>query len=320
MKEFRILVVKLSSMGDVIHTLPAVASLKHSFPHSSVSWVIRPQWAPLLENNPFVDCIIPVDRSAGASLGAIRLLRKQHFDVVVDFQGLLQSALFGAAIRSPKKVGLHRSQARESLASLFYSTVVLVRPGHRVEQNLELAAAAGAHNLLRVFPMAEGRPEGKLPDGPFVLACPTAGWGAKQWPVDYYSELAQRLDLPLVLNGPPGAEEALARIQGARVHTSGMGGLIDATRRASAIIGVDSGPLHLAAALSKPGVAIFGPTDPATHGPYGGSLRVLRAPDAVTTYKRLPEEDKSMRAITPVAVLDALDAALRSAVKSGAAG
>jgi len=320
MEQFRILVVKLSSMGDVIHTLPAVASLKHSFPHSSVSWVIRPQWAPLLEKNPFVDRIIPVERTAGASFGVIRLLHKQRFDVVVDFQGLLQSALLAATIRAPKKVGLHRAQARESLASLFYSTVVLPAPGHRVEQNLELASAAGAHNLLRVFPLPPGCPEGVLPEGPFVLACPAAGWGAKQWPVDYYAEVARRLDLPLVVNGPPGAEETLARIRGARVHTSGLAGLIDATRRASAIIGVDSGPLHLAAALSKPGIAIYGPTDPASHGPYGGSLRVLRMPDAVTTYKRLPEEDKSMRAMTPDAVLDALDAVLRSAVKSGAAG
>jgi heptosyltransferase-1 len=320
MQEFRILVVKLSSMGDVIHTLPAVASLKHSFPHSSVSWILRPQWAPLLEGNPFVDRIITVERSVGASLRAVESLWKQRFDLVVDFQGLIQSALFSAATRSPKKVGLHRSQARESLASLFYSTVVLARPGHRVEQSLELAAAAGANNLLRVFPLPVGRSEGVLPDGPFVLACPAAGWGAKQWPVEYYSELARALELPLVVNGPPGAEASLARIQGVRVHTSGIAGLIHATRRATAIIGVDSGPLHLAAALSKPGVAIFGPTDPASHGPYGGSLRVLRAPDAITSYKRLPTEDESMRAIRPSAVLEALEAVLNSSIQSGAAG
>ena len=89
------------------------------------------------------------------------------------------------------------------------------------------------------------------------------------------------------------AAATLARVEGAHVHVSGIPGLIHATRRAKAVVGVDSGPLHLAAALGKPGVAIYGPTDPASHGPYGGSIRVLRSPDAVTSYKRRDEEDAS---------------------------
>ena len=97
--------------------------------------------------------------------------------------------------------------------------------------------------------------------------------------------------MPLVVNGPPDAAETLRRIRGAQVHISGIAGLIDATRRAHAVIGVDSGPMHLAAALAKPGVAIFGPTDPARNGPYGGSLRVLRRAAAVTTYKRRGDDD-----------------------------
>jgi len=96
--------------------------------------------------------------------------------------------------------------------------------------------------------------------------------------------------------------EVLAQIPGAHVHLSGIDGLIDATRRAYAVIGVDSGPMHLAAALGKPGVAIFGPTDPTSHGPYGGSLRVLRAAGAETTYKRHADVHESMTAITPAAV------------------
>jgi heptosyltransferase-1 len=112
--------------------------------------------------------------------------------------------------------------------------------------------------------------------------------------------------MPLVVNGPPQAAGLLASVPGAQLHLSGVAGLIDATRRAYAVIGVDSGPLHLAAALGKPGVAIYGPTDPASHGPYGGSIRVLRWADAVTSYKRRSEIDESMRAITPLAVLEAL--------------
>jgi len=138
-----------------------------------------------------------------------------------------------------------------------------------------------------------------------VLASPLAGWGSKQWPLEMFAEVARLLDLPLVVNGPPEAAETLARIRGAHVHVSGLAGLIDATRRAHAVIGVDSGPMHLAAALSKPGVAIFGPTDPARNGPYGGSLRVLRSSSAVTTYKRR-DDDGWMREITPAAVVEAL--------------
>jgi heptosyltransferase-1 len=203
-------------------------------------------------------------------------------------------------------VGLDRSQARERLASLFYSTAVRTCAAHRVDRNLELVAAAGATSLLHTFPLPDGHAEGELPRGPFVLASPLAGWGSKQWPIEYYQELAHRLPVPLVINGPPEAAAFLARIAGASVHLSGIPGLIHATRRALAVIGVDSGPLHLAAALGKPGVAIYGPTDPESHGPYGGTLRVLRQAQAPTTYKR-NSDDRSMRAITPAAVVEALD-------------
>jgi heptosyltransferase-1 len=311
MAEFRILVIRLSSMGDVIHTLPAAGSLKHSFPHSSVSWIVRERWAPLLQGNPFVNRVIPVEAGLQGIVRALRAARRESFDLVVDFQGLIQSALVAASVRSQKKVGLHRSQARESLASLFYSSTVLTREAHRVERNLELAAAAGATSLLRVFPLPEGEPEGDLPDGKFVLACPLAGWGAKQWPLENFAEVARGLEVPLVLNGPPSSAAVLARA-GVHVHSSGIAGLIHATRRASAVIGLDSGPLHLAAALSKPGVAIYGPSDPAVHGPYGGSIRVLRAPDAATSQKRRSREDRSMLAIRPTEVLEALRDALNS--------
>ncbi len=305
MPALRILVVRLGAMGDVIHALPAVASLKHSFPHSRVSWVIRPRWMPLVEGNPFLDEVIPLDRTMAGMLAAWRRLRQERFDLAVDFQGLVQSALVAAAARPDRIVGFHRSQARERPAALFYSTGVVTSAAHIVDRNLELVSAAGASSLLRTFPLPEGTPEGRLPEGKFVLASPLAGWGSKQWPLESYEELARRLDMPLVVNGPPEAAEILQRIRGARVHVSGIAGLIDATRRAHAVVGIDSGPMHLAAALGKPGVAIFGPTDPARNGPCGGSMRVLRDASAVTTYKRGDQGDE-MRAITPAAVVEAL--------------
>ena len=303
---YRILVVRLGSMGDVIHALPAVAALKQGFLGSHLTWVIKPQWTPLLESNPFVDQVIPFRRSASGLADLFGRLRREKFQLAVDFQGLFQSALIARASRAEKVVGFHRTQARESLASFLYSHAVRTTSAHRVDSCLELASAAGASAIVNVFPIPAGSEEGSLPEGKFVLACPLAGWGSKQWPLEYYAELAAGLDMPLVVNGPPQSAATLARIAGALVHLSGIPGLIHATRRAHSVVGVDSGPLHLAAALSKPGVAIYGPTDPASHGPYGGSLRVLRSPDAVTSYKRLTDYDPSMRAIRPADVLEAL--------------
>src|SRR5580692_3284627 len=182
MRAFHILVVRLGAMGDVLHALPAVASLKHSFPHSRVSWVVRPRWMALLEGNPFVDAVIPLDRTMPGIAKAWRRLREERVDLAVDFQGLVQSALVAAAARPDRIVGFHRSQAWERLAALFYSTGVVTSAAHIVDRNLELVAAAGASSLLRTFPLPCGAPEGVLPPERFVLASPFAGWKSKQWP------------------------------------------------------------------------------------------------------------------------------------------
>ena len=309
----RILVVRLGAMGDIVHALPAVASLKQGFPGSHLTWAIEPQWAALLEANPFVDRVILLRRrDAAGLLASWRELRAASFDFAVDFQGLLKSAVVAAAARPERIFGWDRSQLREAAAGVFYTQRAASVAAHVVDRNLDLAAAAGAGKAVRVFPLPAGRPEAPLPEGAFVLASPLAGWRAKQWPLENYLALAALLtrecSTPLVLNVPPAAP--LEHADGVWPHACGLPGLIDATRRAAAVVGVDSGPMHLAAALGKPGVALFGPTDPARNGPYGGSLRVLRWPGAVTTYKRLDAIDESMRRITPEEVFEPLRAAL----------
>jgi heptosyltransferase I len=307
----RILIVRLGAMGDIIHTLPAAAALKTGHPQSRVTWVVEPQWAPLLEENPFVDRVLPFRRER--FFESLRELRAERYDFAVDFQGLVKSAVVARLARPRRIFGFAGSIARERAASLFYSNQVTTTAVHMVDMRLDLAAAAGARKAAPVFPLPPGRAEGELPDGEFVLASPLAGWRSKQWPMEHYRELALRLrslGIPLVLNGPPAARAELSQVPGAIVHCSGIAGLIDATRRAAAVIGVDSGPLHLAAALNKPGVAIYGPTDPAINGPHGDSLQVLRAPDAVTSYKRGGEPDVSMRQALPELVFEALKAGL----------
>jgi heptosyltransferase-1 len=298
-------------MGDIIHTLPAVASVKQSFPQSHLAWAVEERWIPLLEGNPFVDEVIAVGKRTLSSVLALRSrLRAGAFQTAIDFQGLIKSALTASFARPERIFGFHRSQAREPLAALFYSGAIKTSATHVVDQYRQIAAGAGATAVARSFFIPEGRPEGKLPAGDFILANPLAGWGSKQWPLEMFLDLARRLDLPLVLNVPQPIEAP-----GVHVHVSGLSGLIHATRRAAAVIGVDSGPLHLAAALGKPGVAIFGPTDPARNGPYGGSLTILRTPDAETTYKRHPDVATSMRSISVDHVLSALSNALSKTVR-----
>jgi heptosyltransferase-1 len=308
------LVVRLGAMGDILHALPAVRALKIGHPYTSLAWVVEPKWAPLLDGNPFVDHVISLRRDSFQGLVAsYRALRESHYRFAVDFQGLLKSALVAAAAQPERIYGFDAGQVRERVAALFYRPRISSSAAHVVDRNLDLAAAAGAIcDGPPVFPLPSGRPEGDLPVGEFVLASPLAGWASKQWPLAHYRALAARLrselGLPLVLNGPPGAP--FGEIAPALAHYSGLPGLIDATRRATAVLGVDSGPLHLAAALSKPGVAIFGPTDPVRNGPYGNSLRVLRSAAAVTTYKRGAAIDESMQNISPGEVFEALRAAL----------
>jgi heptosyltransferase-1 len=310
-----ILVVRLGAMGDVIHALPAVASLKQSFPHCQLTWVIEPKWASLLEANPFVDEVLTFRRTLQEVRSLRRELRRRRFDFAVDFQGLIKSALVASTARPDRIYGYHWTQARERFASLFYSSTLRAQATHVVDSNIELAQHAGATNVTHRFVIPEGHPEGDLPRGDFVLANPLAGWAAKQWPLERYSDLARRIrqefGLPLVIN-----DSRPLTVPETYSHVSGLSGLIHATRRAVAVVGVDSGPMHLAAALGKPGVAIFGPTDPIRNGPYGGSVSVLRSTSASTSYKRRPEIDDSMQQIEVDQVLAVLRTKLYCATNS----
>ncbi len=299
-------------MGDIIHALPAVATLKQNYPGSRLHWAVEPRWTPLLEGNSCIDRLVPIHRESWAGLrSSWRDLRAHRYDFAVDFQGLVKSAITATTARPHRIFGFHQSQIREPAAALVYSNKTLSASAHVVDRNLDLAASAGATAVSINFHLPPGAPEGNLPAGDFILASPLAGWTSKQWPMEHYRALDARLraglGMPLVLNGPPGS---------GLEHISGLPGLIWATRRATAVIGVDSGPIHIAAALDKPGVAIFGPTDPARNGPYGKSIRVLRSPAAATTYKRGASIDDSMRAISPDAVFETLKSVLCSSSPS----
>jgi len=318
MEQYRILVVRLGSMGDILHALPAVALMRRTWPDAVIEWAVHPKWKDLLEGNPLGVRPIYVNRkSAGARREAFAQLRARRYDFAIDFQGLIQSAIVSRIACRKVAYGFDRSLLREWPAALFYSRTIRTSEAHVVDRNMALAVAAGARSGPAEFPLPDGRPEGELPER-FILAAPLAGWTSKQWPLENYAPLAGRLKeefgLTLVLNGAPSAADVLRSVEGARVHISGIAGLIDATRRAAGVVGLDSGPMHLAAALRRPGVALFGPTDPDRNGPYGDWLTVLRHPSAKTTYQRGATIDPALRALTPEMVADALAERLRQAM------
>ena len=324
-----ILLVRLGAMGDVIQTLPAAAELKRCFPQARLIWAVESRWSPLLCGNPHVDKVaeVPLKRWRRAKWSRAtrreaaefrRGLQRERFDLAIDFQGLIKSAAIAFLSRPERIYGFARGQLREPLAALLYSNRVEAGSVHVVDRYRELAAAARGlrpHGEA-VFPLPPGTFKADLP-ADYVMASPYAGWGAKQWPLERYAALAgmlwRRRGIPLLIDCAPGAAAAAAAIAraaepGAAVlHASSLEELIGAARRAAAVVGLDSGPLHLAAALGKPGVAVFGPTDPARNGPYGASIETLRSPDAQTTYQRGKSPAASMRAVSAEAVFEKLD-------------
>lgn len=313
------LIVRLGAMGDVLHALPAVEMLWRSFPNLTMHWLVKPQWIPLLSGNPHVDQLIPYRRDSFRDLASLaRHLQSAKYDVAIDLQGLMQSALLALVSGARHRVGYGRYSARERLASYAYQTHVEPEATHIVERHMELVASLGAKRSHMACWLPEGEEEGEVPEGPFVLAAPFAGWTSKQWPLEYYEELATMLEqewsMPLVLNIMEREKPLVDSLTGVHVHCSSIRGLIGVTRKATAVVGLDSGPLHLADALDKRGVALFGPTDPLRNGPYRSRpsrLRVLRVPDAATSYGREPEIAPSMRALRPGMVFQALTEVMR---------
>jgi heptosyltransferase-1 len=353
-----LLIVRLSAMGDVIHTLPAAQALRLAFPNTMIGWVVEERWAELLcapgtprrgprsAQRPLADWVHTVNLNGWRkSLYSIPTListlqsiakawndvRSVRYDVAVDLQGAMRSAVL--ARWSGARIVYGSAEPRESPASLWYSRRVIGHGAHVVDQNLSVAEAVSGQKLPmpRVeFPRdleVEQRIEHRLAQdgiGTFAILNPGAGWGAKRWPAERYGYVARALakdGVRAILNYGPGEEnlarEAEAASEGAATSMKcSITELIALTRRARLFVGGDTGPMHLAAALSVPVVAIFGPTDPARNGPYGTRSIVLRNSASRTTHARNPRPDEAMLEIGVDEVVDAARRLL-AASKSG---
>jgi heptosyltransferase I len=331
----KLLIVRLGSMGDIVHTLPAVTALRRAFPEASMGWVVEERWAELLctlpeprsgprsRRRPLVDRLHTVNTKTWRKsllsaqtweqiAAGLSELRAQRYEVAVDFQGAARSALLARWSEAPVTYGA--AQPRENVASMFYSRQVMVRGSHIVEQNLSLAEAIACRSLEMPTiefprdPDVEEKCEERQRDnvGRFALLNPGAGWGAKQWPAERYGQVARRLaedGVNSLINFGPGEEPLVQAVESASEGaaqriTCSLTELIALTRRARLFIGGDTGPMHLAAALGIPVVAIFGPTDPARNGPFRTRSIVLRSPDSPTTHSRRARPDPGILEIS----------------------
>jgi ADP-heptose:LPS heptosyltransferase len=334
MPDPRFLVVRLGSLGDIVHTFPAVAGLRESFPNAEIVWLTHPRWKALVESSGLATDIWEIETRSYSSLREIiGRIRKKHFTAAIDYQGLWKSAappFFGGVSR---RIGFSSQTVREFGVPILYSDRIRSTMTHIADQNGELSQRAGARNGVAPFVLAVPSIQEvfvlRLLRGfsieRYVVLSPAGGWRSKCWPPDRYGALCQRirdtLGMRCVVNYGPGEEDLVSAVKTASgesdpiAYNGSLGQLMALLRNAACIVGGDTGPLHLGVALGTRAVAIFGPTDPARNGPYRTDDRsekaapidvILRSAHAVTTYKRGGQADPSILEIDVDTVFDAV--------------
>lgn len=333
-------------MGDVLHAMPAVAALRELHPDWQIGWAIEPVWRELLEagseshdvagfsgrgaHRPLVDRLHKVPtrewKRRVLSLSTLqdisrlrRELRAEQYDLCVDMQGAIRSAVVGRMVGANVFAGA--AEPRERQAAWLYGRKIRVSSKHVVEQGCELLGTAVGETLrpvkvqLPVDPTAEQWCDRLLGGigGRFVVISPAAGWGAKQWPTERYGAVATALAKAgfrtLVNAASPDdmlGRQVVEESHGAAILVPcSIGQMIALVRRASLVIAGDTGPLHLAAALERPVVGLYGPTDPARNGPYGTVSRVLRHASSRTNHSRHWEAEAGLMQITTEEIVEA---------------
>jgi lipopolysaccharide heptosyltransferase I len=312
----RLLIVRLGSMGDIVHALPAAAALRRRYPHAQIDWLVESRWAPLVASAQVASRVIPLEPNAWGAIGSlIRGLRATRYDWAVDFQGLYKSAVCAFLCGAPRRLGF--SRPREAGARAFYTDRADPPDVHVVKRNLHLATQLGAAGVAAAFPAFTMDPQAQsyVRDAlsaagvsRYYMLSPGGGWRSKCWPAEQYGHLhrriAERCRLRAIVSYGPG-EKALAEAVRLVAGDSApvllpmdIPQLMAALAGCEFFIGADTGPLHLAAALGRRVVGLYGPTDPQRNGPVGGGHVVLRnAGSDATTYKRGDDFSPAMRSL-----------------------
>ena len=289
----RILIVKLGSIGDIVHTLPSLAAIRHGLPGADITWVVEDRAAEILRINPLIDHLIEIDthrlrrkQPLGQFLRAIRwqirVLRKFKFDLALDFQGLLKSAAIAKLSGTKKRWGFSRDRLREPASRVLLTDTVKMRPQiHVIEKNLALATGALQldHPRDLEFPIVTGAQHSKEADAitnrmgsrDFAILNPGGGWVTKLWHAEKFGHLADRLweergMRSIVTVGPKESDlaEKVAAASGSNtlmVSQPSLKGFYELAKRARVYVGGDTGPTHIAVAAGTPIVGLFGPTE-----------------------------------------------------------
>ena len=345
----KILIVRLGALGDILHALPAVTAIRSAVPQAIIGWAVEENWSELLTapghkapadatgpQRPVVNLIHTVNtrrwrreiiegKTWSEIRGNVKRLRGVQYDVAIDFQGNVKSAVCARASGAREITGF--ANPREAAARFLYSNKVPRRGEHVIEQNLALANQAlqphlGGQELKLLAPQLPCDPAAeawaqaefaRLGVGNFVMITPGAGWGGKQWPAERFGQVARALaahNLKTLVNTGPGEEALASSVVEASCGSAvpvrcTIAQLIALTRRTRIFLGGDTGPLHLAAALGIPVVGIFGPTDPARTGPFGTRSAVLRHAESMTTFSHYREPDAGLLKISAEEVIGA---------------
>ena len=330
MAESRFLLVRLGSLGDIVHALPAASALREAFPNAEIDWLVEPKWERILESNRDLNEVITLDRANLTTIrDTVKALRSRDYMCAIDFQGLYKSALMPFAARVPRRIGFRESYAREGLASKLYTETHNPVGAHKVDHNLTLVHVAGAAEGPAKFPIsifdedrdAAAEALGKHNLVEYFVLNPGGGWKSKCWPAERYGELsnmlAQKYGWRALVTYGPGeddlAQQALLSARGTAVAIPlALGPLMAVLKGAKFVVSADTGPLHLASALGAPCIGLYGPTDPARNGPYSrDDLTVRNLRGVETTYGRGGTHAPSMLSITAEQVAVAVDERLR---------
>ena len=302
-----VLIVKLSAIGDVVHTLPAVAALRREIPGVRISWVVERAAAAILRDSPVIDRLIEIDtRSWRKSLlrletqkalrSRLSSLRSEPVDVAIDFQGLIKSGFVALASGAPRRIGFSSEALREPASRVFLTEQVPVDDrGHIIEKNIELVRALGVEAAgdydfpIEVPDAAIDAMEAQAPADGYAILNPGGGWPTKLWPAASFGRLADSIRasqgvVSLVTYGP-GEDELAGEV--AAASTTGnaipfrcsLVEFVALARKAKVFVGGDTGPLHLAAAAGAPIVGLYGPTSPLRNGPFDPRDRTIGRSD-----------------------------------------
>jgi len=313
----RFLIVRLGSLGDVIHAIPAVAALKHRYPGGTIDWVVDPRYADLVRLVTVVGSVYPFDpRGALSALTAWRRLRAarvgaqgrtgsgHEYDAVIDLQGLLKSAVLARSVGARRTIGFSRRHLREPMARFFYSETV--DPGdaaHVIQKGIGLMRAVGVDDPSIAFPVAVPRSNAadavaaRVGSSGYVLINPGAAWPNKRWPPERFGALAaairERRGLRSVVLWGPGEEAAASAVVAAsggaaeQAPATSITDILAIAKGASLMVSGDTGPLHIAGAVGTPIVALFGPTRAERNGPWSpADISISRIDQCVCHYER----------------------------------